>query len=145
VENIIGVKDSSGDLSITSEIIRQTSDIDFKVFCGKDTLIFTALAIGCAGAVPTMNNFVGPIVREIWDKFQAGDYKGARDAQFRMNPLRLAMDFTSFPTGAKDMANLLGLDLGSPFLPNTDTIGPALDHMKKALTEAGYTVADIGR
>ena len=145
VENIVGTKDSSGDLSLTSELLRLTKDIDFKVFCGKDTLIFPALALGCAGAVPCMCNFAAPLVREIWDKFQAGDYEGARDAQFRMNPLRLSMDAASFPTGTKDMANLMGLEVGSPFLPNMDTKGVAFETMKELLAIAGYSVKNIQR
>ena len=145
VENIVGLKDSSGDLSITSEILRVTGDIDFKVFCGKDTLIFPALALGCCGAVPCMCNFIGPLVREIWDKFQAGDYVGAREAQFKMNPLRLSMDRASFPTGTKDMANLMGLDVGSPFLPNTNTTGAAFENMKNLMIQAGYQVVDLDR
>lgn len=145
VENIVGCKDSSGDLTLTSELIRMTEDIDFKVFCGKDTLIFPSLCLGCVGAVPCEMNFTPSLARDIWDKFQAGDMEGARKAQFKLNPVRLSLDKTSFPTGTKDMANLMGLDIGSPFLPNTDTVGPAFENMKQQLKIAGFTPVDLKR
>lgn len=40
VENIVGMKDTSGDITQTAEFIRRTRDIGFKVFGGKDTLLY---------------------------------------------------------------------------------------------------------
>lgn len=39
VPNIVGMKDTSGDITQTSEFIRRNRDVDFKVFGGKDTLL----------------------------------------------------------------------------------------------------------
>ena len=46
VPNIVGMKDSSGDMTQTEEFIRRTSDIGFKVFGGKDTLISGQWSMG---------------------------------------------------------------------------------------------------
>ncbi|PWM25454.1 MAG: dihydrodipicolinate synthase family protein [Oscillospiraceae bacterium] len=140
VPNIVGVKDTSGDMTLTTELIRQNRDIGFKVFGGKDTLVFATLVSGGAGAVCSTANMVGPLVCSIYEKYMAGDIDGAREAQFKLNPIRLSMDLASFPTGTKDLANLLGLDMGDPYLPNTSTTGEALETMRQRLIEGGYTV-----
>lgn len=137
-ENIVGIKDSSGDMTQTEEFIRRTQDIDFKVFGGKDTLIYGALVHGAAGCVATMANFVPDLVCSIYELSSTGKIKEARDAQFRLNPMRLLMDKASFPVGTKDYANLLGLDAGEPYRPNLSTTGAVREKMKEALKKAGY-------
>jgi Dihydrodipicolinate synthase/N-acetylneuraminate lyase len=136
VDNIVGMKDSSGDMTQTAEFLRRTRDIDFKVLGGKDTLIFGGLVHGAAGAVATMANFVPELVTSIYDKFVAGDIKGALEQQYTLMPIRLSMDKASFPVGTKDMANLLGMDVGLPYSPNKATKGNALENMKDELKKA---------
>ena len=97
VPNIVGMKDSSGDMTQTEEFIRRTSDIGFKVFGGKDTLIFGAMVHGAAGCVATTANFIPELVTSIYNLYMQGDLDGARKAQFKLNPIRLSMDKASFP------------------------------------------------
>lgn len=49
VPNIVGMKDTSGDITQTSEFIRRTRDVGFKVFGGKDTLLYASLCHGRGG------------------------------------------------------------------------------------------------
>lgn len=121
VPNIIGIKDSSGDMTLTEELIRRTSDLDFKVFGGKDTLIYATMVHGGVGSVCTTANFMPDLVVSIYDACAAGNYKDALALQFRLNPIRLSMDKASFPVATKDMANMLGMDVGKPLLPNLPT------------------------
>ena len=114
VPNIVGMKDSSGDMTQTEEFIRRTSDIGFKVFGGKDTLIFGAMVHGAAGCVATTANFIPELVTSIYNLYMQGDLDGARKAQFKLNPIRLSMDKASFPVATKDLANMLGLDVENP-------------------------------
>ncbi len=137
VKNIVGMKDSSGDMTQTEEFIRRTRDIDFKVFGGKDTLIYGALVHGGAGAVATMANFLPELVCSIYEKYAAGDVKGSLEAQYKLNPIRLLMDKASFPVATKDMANIMGLDIGVPFLPNLPTGGAVLEEMRAEIKKAG--------
>lgn len=135
VDNIVGMKDSSGDMTQTEEFIRRTRDVDFRVFGGKDTLIFGALMHGAAGCVATMANFVPRLVASIYDKVQAGDIDGAREAQFKLNPLRLSMDKASFPVATKDLANLIGRNVGKPYAPNLPSSGSVLELMRSELSK----------
>lgn len=66
----------------------------------------------------------------IYHKYTAGDIKGALEAQYKLNPVRLAMDAASFPVAAKDMAQMRGRKVGAPYLTNKLTgPGKAFDKM----------------
>lgn len=136
-ENVVGMKDSSGDITQTEEFIRRNRDVDFKVMCGKDTLIYAGLCVGAVGAVCCMANFVPKMVCSIYDSFVSGDLKQALENQFKLNPIRLQMDKSSFPVATKDYANLLGLDLGAPYLPSKNSTKEQLEGLKEQLSKAG--------
>ena len=137
VENIVGMKDTSGDITQMEEFIRRTRYVDFKVFGGKDTLLYAALCHGAVGGVCTAANFMPHLITDVYNKFIAGDIKGSLEAQFKLNPVRLSMDAASFPVAAKDMANLVGRDVGVPYRPNLPTPeGKARDGIVAAMKKA---------
>jgi 4-hydroxy-tetrahydrodipicolinate synthase len=132
------MKDTSGDITQTAEFIRRTRDLGFKVFGGKDTLLYASMCHGAVGGVCTAANFMPELITDVYNKYVAGDLEGSLEAQFKLNPVRLAMDPASFPVAAKDMATLRGLDVGVPYTPNLPTPeGPVLDNIRRAMTEAG--------
>lgn len=134
--NIVGMKDSSGDMTRTAEFIRRMRGRDFKVFGGKDTLVFGTLVHGGAGGVCSTANMYPELVCSIYEKYVAGDIAGSLEAQYRLNPVRLSMDLASFPVATKDMANMMGLDVGAPFRPSLPsdekTMAAMRNEMKKA-------------
>ncbi|MFD0896345.1 dihydrodipicolinate synthase family protein [Loigolactobacillus binensis] len=133
VKNIVGMKDSSGNLTLLSEIIRLTQDIEFRAFTGKDTLIYLGLCLGTYGSVCSTANALAPLIVSIYDKFKQGDYTGSRAAQFKLNPARLVQNEASFPVATKDMANILGLDMGKPILPSQPSTGKVYADIKREL------------
>lgn len=135
--NIVGMKDSSGNLTETEEFIRRNMDVDFKVFCGKDTLIYPGLCVGCVGAVCSTANFVPKLVCSIYDEFVEGNLSGSKDAQFKLNPIRLEMDKSSFPVATKDYANLLGRNVGKPYLPSLPSGEKEMNGLVSQLVNAG--------
>lgn len=138
VENIVGMKDTSGDMTQTSEFIRRTKDVEFKVFGGKDTLLYASLCHGAVGGVCTAGNFMPELITDIYNKYVAGDLEGSLEAQFRLNPVRLSMDGASFPVAAKDMANLRGRNAGLPYTPSQPTPeGAVLEKIRKEMENAG--------
>lgn len=137
VDNIVGMKDTSGDITQTGEFIRRTRDTGFKVFGGKDTLLYASMCHGAVGGVCTTANIMPELVVDIYNKFAAGDMEGSLEAQYKLNPVRLSMDGASFPVATKDMANLRGLNVGAPYTPNKLTEGPALEKMRVEMTKAG--------
>lgn len=138
IPNIAGIKDSSGDMTITAEYIRLTKERnDFSVLMGRDTLIYGALCYGAAGSIAACANVAPRLCVEIYDKYMAGDLKGSLDAQFALAPLRIAFSLGTFPAVIKESLSLLGIDAG----PCMEPAGPLKDEerlkLKKVLKEMG--------
>ena len=140
VPNIVGIKDSSGDLTLVADLLRRVPP-SFAVLQGRDTLIYSALDLGAVGAIPATGNIAPKLLVEIYTKFMAGDRAGSRDAQARLHPLRLALNLCTPPGGVKAALAILGESIGpcrSPIAPLDPSKRPA---MEKALREAGLTPA----
>ena len=86
-ENIVGIKDSSGDFTQSLEYLRLAPE-GFRLIMGRDTLIYAALEHGAAGAIAASANVAPELGAAIYDRFQAGDAPGALEAQMRLAPLR---------------------------------------------------------
>jgi len=117
IDNIIGIKDSSGDMTKAAEIIRCTKDDGFAVLAGRDTLIYGFLAYGGKGAVAATANIVPRLVVAIYELFQKGDYQASLEAQFKLAPLRTAFRLGSFPVIMKEGLKLRGIDVGNTLRP----------------------------
>lgn len=135
--NIVGMKDSSGNMTMTAEYIRLTRGEQFSVMAGKDTMILAALVYGAVGCVASTANVVPKLVVEIYDKFMAGDLKGSLEAQYKLNPFRMAFDKASFPVATKEAANLIGLNLGNPIRPNKGCSDEVKAQLKETLQAIG--------
>ena len=111
VDNIIGIKDSSGDLQLSAEYIRCTGD-DFYVLMGRDTLIYGGLLYGAAGSIAASANVKPSVLVEIYDAFMEGDLKRSLEAQRALAPLRIAFGLGTFPNVVKEAVNMIGIDVG---------------------------------
>jgi 4-hydroxy-tetrahydrodipicolinate synthase len=130
ISNIIGIKDSSGDMAQGAEYIRRTDD-NFAVLAGRDTLIYGFLAYGGKGAIAATANIVPKIVVKIYEEYQKGNYQEALKAQFQLAPLRIAFSLGSFPVVIKEALNLLGIEVGSTLKP----VEPLTEEARKKLRE----------
>ena len=123
IPHFIGVKDSSGDVAETAAIIRACPP-EFKVFVGRDTLIYPSLCIGAAGTVALTVNVAPRLAVGIYEAFQAGDHARARALQERLSILREGLPrFGSYPVWVKEAMALQGLPAGptrKPILPLRD-------------------------
>lgn len=136
VENIVGIKDSSGDLSLTAEYIRRTGE-GFSVLAGRDTLIYGTLCYGGKGAIAATANVAPKVVVEIYEAFVAGDWKRSLDAQYRLAPLRLAFDLGTFPVVIKEALTLIGIDAGAGIAPVGGMKPEAKEELKNILENMG--------
>lgn len=134
VPNIIGVKDSTGDLTTAGEYIRLTQGLDFSVMLGRDTLIYGGLCYGAKGAVASCANVAPKLCVDIYRHFVAGDHEAALRAQYRLAPLRIGFGLASFPSVIKEALALLGIDAGPCFAPVQRLTAEQQDELKRILT-----------
>jgi 4-hydroxy-tetrahydrodipicolinate synthase len=135
LDNIVGIKDSTGDLTMTEEYLRLTRGKDFAVMMGRDTLIYAALCYGASGAVASCANVAPKLVVDIYNKYMAGDHQGAREAQFRVAPLRIAFNLGTFPAVIKAGLRILGIEVGDCFDPAGPLTEAETDELRRVMTE----------
>jgi 4-hydroxy-tetrahydrodipicolinate synthase len=140
IDNIIGIKDSSGDLTLTAEYIRLLSDKGFYVLAGRDTLILGTLVYGGTGAIAATANVVPKLVVSIYEYFKKGDLKSALDAQYKLAPLRIAFDLGTFPVVIKEAVRLIGFDLGPAIRPIKEIRPEKREELKRILLDLGLSI-----
>jgi len=134
IDNIVGMKDSSGDLTLVTEYLRVIPS-DFSLVIGRDTLIFAGLLHGAKGAIAATANVVPELVVQIYDYLQKGDIPGARQAQESLAPLRLAFTWGTFPVVIKEALDLIGME-GGPCRAPVGPMSPAQrERLRNLLTE----------
>ncbi len=136
VPNILGIKDSSGDLQNTNEMVRAVPE-RFSVLMGRDTLIFPALLFGARGAVPATGNIAPALLVKIYESFRRGDLEASKAAQLRLNPLRLALGLCTAPGAVKAALSLLGMSIGPSRSPVSGLAPEKEPKMRAALAQAG--------
>ncbi len=139
VENIIGVKDSTGDMTNSEEYLRLTRGMDkkFHVMMGRDTLILAGLHYGASGAIASCANVAPRIAVDIYENFVKGDYKAALDAQFRFSALRIATNMGTFPVVLKEALKMIGHDCGDCVKPIQPLSDEQRAKLRGTLTEMG--------
>jgi len=136
IDNILGIKDSSGDMTLTGEYIRRTND-SFCVLAGRDTLILSTLIYGGKGAITATANIAPKIAVKIYEEYIKGNIKEALKAQYDLAPLRLAFSLGSFPVVIKEGLRLIGIDAGPTFKPVEPMTEDNKIKLKKVLEEMG--------
>jgi 4-hydroxy-2-oxoglutarate aldolase len=114
--NIIGIKDSSGNIGQLSEIVH-LSQKRFAVFVGSAPVFFPALCIGAVGGILAVANVVPQDCVEIQNFFNEGKMNETRELQSRLTPLAKAVT-TKYGIGGLKMAmDLTGYFGGDPRPP----------------------------
>ena len=136
IDNIIGVKDSTGDFTNSAEYLRLTQgNENFHVLLGRDTLIYAGLCHGASGAIASTANVAPRIAADIYDRFMAGDHAGALAAQFKLAPLRIATNMGTFPQVIKEGLVMQGFDVGKCLEPIAELLPDQKEKLKKVLLD----------
>ena len=119
VKNIVGVKEATGDVGGTAELMRLV-DEDFLLYSGEDGIIVPLLSIGGSGVISVLSNVAPKQTAEICKKWFAGDVKGAWEEQKRALPLIHSLFMEVNPIPVKAGMNLQGKAVGGLRLPLTE-------------------------
>jgi len=119
VKNIVGVKEATGDVGSTAELMRLV-DEDFLLYSGEDGIIVPLLSIGGSGVISVLSNVAPKETAEICKKWFAGDVKGAWEEQKRALPLIHSLFMEVNPIPVKAGMNLQGKAVGGMRLPLTE-------------------------
>ena len=116
IENIVAVKEASGNLDQMTEIIANTSD-DFALYSGDDGLTLPVLAIGGNGIVSVASHVAGNEMQEMIAAFENGERQKAAKLHQELLPLMNGLFSAPSPTPVKTALQIKGLDVGGVRLP----------------------------
>ncbi|WP_242332043.1 4-hydroxy-tetrahydrodipicolinate synthase [Listeria monocytogenes] len=117
--NIVGVKESSGNLDNISKIIAETSD-DFQVYSGDDSLTLPILAVGGNGVISVASHIVGNEMQEMIQAFERGEVQKAAQIHRELLPLMNGLFSVPNPAPTKYLLNQQGISVGPVRLPLVD-------------------------
>ncbi len=137
VDNIVGIKEASGDLNQISEVIRLCPD-DFAVMSGDDFTSMPTVLLGATGVISVTSNVAPKDMAQMMDAALAGDLATARNLHYKLFPLMQAMFYDTNPVPAKKSLELMGkIKSGTPRLPLYPMNDETLDRLKAALADYG--------
>jgi 4-hydroxy-tetrahydrodipicolinate synthase len=116
IDNIIGVKEASGNLDAISKIISNTRE-DFLIWSGNDGDTLPILTLGGYGVISVASHLVGSQIKKMIDAFIDGKIDEAVNIHHRLLPLINAIFIVSNPVPLKYALNHIGFNVGKPRLP----------------------------
>src|SRR5579883_738522 len=120
--NIVGIKDSSGNVSLVAEIVRLCPP-DFSTMVGSAATLFPSLILGAAGGILALACFLPEPAIEIYEAAHAGDVARAGRMQMALLAASRKIAGELGPTGVKyamDCVGYYGGEPRPPLLPLTD-------------------------
>ncbi|MCE5287062.1 MAG: 4-hydroxy-tetrahydrodipicolinate synthase [Pelosinus sp.] len=140
LKNIVGVKESSGNLEQIAEVVRCTSK-DFLVYSGDDALALPTFAVGGSGLISVAAHVAGKELKEMITAFFSGNMEKAQALHLSLLPLFKAMFITANPIPVKKAVALTGLNAGPVRLPLVNATKEETEKIQKALLDAGIKLA----
>ena len=136
VENIVAVKEASGNLSQIMEILRSRPE-GFRVISGDDALTLPMIALGADGLISVASNEAPELMSRMNDLALAGNWDEARALHYRLLPLMEGNFIESSPGPVKAALAMMGLLEENLRLPLVPVQEKTRTRMREILTELG--------
>jgi len=114
--NIIGIKDSGGNIVQIAEIVAKSKP-GFIVFAGSGSFLLPTLAVGGRGTTAALANIAADELADIYDAFMANDMQKAKEAQLKVMDINAAVTSRWGVPGLKAAMDMMGYIGGRPRLP----------------------------
>ena len=136
VENIVGIKEASGDISQIAKLMSLAGD-KIDLYSGNDDQIVPILSLGGIGVISVLSNVAPRQTHEICQKFFDGDLEGSRKEQLRAIELCGALFSEVNPIPVKAALNLMGKEAGILHMPLSEMEPQNVERLKKAMQDYG--------
>ncbi len=120
-ENIVGIKEASGNISYLSELVSKLGD-RYALYTGNDDLTYSTLALGGSGVISVVGNALPRKMRELCHSFRGGSVEKSREIQLELLPLIRELFYETNPVPIKCALSLLGYienELRLPLAPSS--------------------------
>lgn len=135
-ENIVAVKEASGDLSQIATII-EGSPPGFEVLSGDDEMTLPMMGLGATGVISVISHVAGMRFKEMIDAQAAGNHTHALRIHLELTPLMKALFMTANPIMVKQGLALQGFPVGGVRLPLVDATEEQTRELERIMTKVG--------
>lgn len=135
-ENIVGIKEASGDISQVMKLAKLSKGI-LDIYSGNDDQIIPILSLGGVGVISVLSNVVPKETHDIIMEYLEGDRERALDIQLRYLDLINALFCEVNPIPVKGAMNIMGYNVGKLRLPLTELEESHKEYVKASLAEVG--------
>src|SRR6185369_16582894 len=121
IDNIIGIKDATGNLVRGSELVARVGD-RLTVLSGDDGTAFPLYTVGARGVISVVSNVAPRAMSDMWDAVKAGDWARGRQRHYELRVLSQLLFVEPSPAPTKAALALLGrcsVDVRLPLVPAT--------------------------
>ena len=132
IENIVAIKEASGNLSQVAEIASLCGD-NLNIYSGNDDQILPVLSLGGIGVISVLSNVAPEYTHNMVYNFFDGNTKQATSMQLNAIELVNALFCEVNPIPVKEALNMLGWNMGNPRLPLTKLSDNGIKQMENAL------------
>jgi 4-hydroxy-tetrahydrodipicolinate synthase len=115
IPNIVGVKDSSGQLSFILAVLEKVRD-KVNVLCGHDEVVVGGLAAGCSGAILASANVMPDVWVQLYNHVKNGELQKARELQYKVQKIARIIA-GSGAVGTKAALNMMKVKVGPVRMP----------------------------
>ena len=136
IENIVAIKEASGNLSQIAEIKNLCGD-ELSIYSGNDDQITPILSVGGIGVISVLSNVAPEYTHNIVNNFLNGNIKEAIDAQVKAIPLIKALFCEVNPIPVKAALNMMGYNVGIPRLPLIEMSNDGKAKLEKEMKNFG--------
>jgi 4-hydroxy-tetrahydrodipicolinate synthase len=133
ISTVRAVKQANPDLEEARHIV----DLGLDLYAGDDDLLLPFLELGGRGGVCVHTHVVGPQVRELVDRFRAGDLEGARSLDEQLRPSIELLRVVTNPIAIKAALTLLGHEVGGHRLPLVEATDEEIEAVRDCLERLG--------
>ncbi|MBA4395119.1 MAG: 4-hydroxy-tetrahydrodipicolinate synthase [Desulfobacca sp.] len=139
IDNIIGLKDASGDLTQTMDIIAGTKrkGKTFYVLSGEDALTYSLMALGGDGVICAVGNVIGREYTAMCRLMKEGKWLEAQEIHYKTLPLVKTLFIETNPVPIKEALQMMGLPAGPPRLPLVPMRPANRDRLRQDLINVG--------
>lgn len=136
VDNIVGIKDATGDVTYTAQLMYDTQG-DIDVYSGNDDMIVPMLSLGAKGVISVLSNVAPEDTHNICAEYFAGNVEKSRELQIKYLELIHALFCEVNPIPVKKALELMGICGGHLRRPLSEMEPEHTARLKKAMIEAG--------
>lgn len=137
IESVTAVKQANPDIGQARAIV----ELGLDLYAGDDDLIYPFLEVGGIGGVCVHTHVVGPQVKEMVQRYRAGDAESAREIDASLRPALDILKVVSNPIAIKQALNLLGHDVGGLRLPLVEANEEETAEIRACLERLGLLTA----